>query len=405
MRRSLLLSTAMVLSLTVPGLAAAQQSQPQPSQQSQQGAQQQAGQINAQQFVQKAAASGQFEVESSRLAQDKAQAPAIKQFAQRMVQDHTQANQQLQQVAQSAKMPVPNQLDQPHQQMMQRLQGQSGQEFDRTYIQQQAEAHQNAVQLFQQYAQGGDNQQLQQFAQQTLPTLQQHLDMARNLQQGSQQIGAAGQTGSSGGAQINVQQPSPQVTVQQRQPEITVQQPQPQVTVQQPPPQVTVQQPQPQVTVQQQQPQVRVEQQGQPQVTVQRQGEPQVNVQQQGQQPGQQAQQTPQAQPAQRMAGLPPEMRVEQLLGQNVYSRTGDNIGDVEDLIIDPQSGQIRQAIVSVGGFLGIGEHEVALDFSELQYDPQRRGVVVDTTRDRLKALPEFQRDNSMVSLRGTNRR
>ncbi len=64
-------------------------------------------------------------------------------------------------------------------QMMDQLK--SADEPSQTYTQQQLAAHRNTIDLFQQYADQGDNQQLQQFAQQTLPTLQEHLEMVQDL--------------------------------------------------------------------------------------------------------------------------------------------------------------------------------------------------------------------------------
>ena len=73
-------------------------------------------------------------------------------------------------------------LDAEHQQMIQRLQGLRGAEFDRMYIQQQVQAHQKAVDLFTAYSQNGDQAELKQWAARTLPALQQHLQRAQQLQ-------------------------------------------------------------------------------------------------------------------------------------------------------------------------------------------------------------------------------
>lgn len=165
-----------------------------------------------------------------------------------------------------------------------------------------------------------------------------------------------GQAGQSGGAQITVQQPQPQVQVQQPAPEITVQQPQPQVTVQQPPPQVTVEQPEPQVTVQQAEPKVEVQRQGQPQVNVQREGQPQVNVQTEGQ-PG-----------AAARAGASPlmSMQASDIRGKDVVNAQGEDIGDVDEIVMSNQDRRLY-AVISTGGVLGIGAQEVVVPLEELQ--------------------------------------
>jgi putative membrane protein len=123
-------------------------------------------------FVSRAAISNMFEIQSSQLAQQKAQNDRVRQLAQSMVQDHTAAGDKLKSTAQGIQgATVPTSLDQPHQQMVQTLQSAVGPGFDRNYVQMQVMAHRDAVSLFDQYAQNGDNQQLKQFAQQTLPTL------------------------------------------------------------------------------------------------------------------------------------------------------------------------------------------------------------------------------------------
>ncbi|MGQ9365360.1 PRC-barrel domain-containing protein [Azospirillum sp. ST 5-10] len=225
--------------------------------------------------------------------------------------------------------------------------------------------------------------------------------------------------------EVTVQQPRPEVTVQQARPEVTVQQARPEVTVEQARPEVSVEQSRPQVTVEQARPEVTVERQGEPQVTVEQQGEPQVDVERQ-QQADVGADARPGAAGAERsdsdlavtdpnagnadmaaagqqdygIQGWPAGMRVEELLGRDVYSRTGDDIGEVEDVILDRDSGRIQQVVVAVGGFLGIGEHDVALDYDRLSFDAQRDGLSVDTTRDQLQAMESFEYNDTMTSLR-----
>jgi putative membrane protein len=69
---------------------------------------------------------------------------------------------------------------------VQQLQGTQGAEFDRVFAQQQLQSHQTAVELFRAYAQSGDNAQLKQWAAQTLPSLEEHLRQAQQLQRGTQ---------------------------------------------------------------------------------------------------------------------------------------------------------------------------------------------------------------------------
>lgn len=84
------------------------------------------------------------------------------------------------------------------------------------------------------------------------------------------------------------------------------------------------------------------------------------------------------------------------LIGETVYNGTGDdaeNIGNVNDLVLS-DSGQIESVIVGVGGFLGIGEKNVALSYGDIDWAEKDgdRWIVVATTADALKELPAFDR-------------
>ena len=132
-------------------------------------------------FMTTAAESGMAEVQLGQLAQQKAQNADVKQFAQRMVTDHTKANNELKQLAQKENVTLPTDLNAKHKELMSRLQGLSGAEFDREYMKAQVDDHEKAVSLFQSQADKGDNAQAKAFASKTLPTLKQHLEMARDI--------------------------------------------------------------------------------------------------------------------------------------------------------------------------------------------------------------------------------
>ena len=78
-----------------------------------------------------------------------------------------------------------------------------------------------------------------------------------------------------------------------------------------------------------------------------------------------------------------------QILGKDVYNDAGEKIGDINDLIVAP-SRAVSYAIVGVGGFLGMGEHNVAVPVSKFK---QQMGKIVlkGATKDALKAAPEFK--------------
>ncbi len=212
--RTLFLAASAAALLAGPALAQ-QPTSPQQQQQQQTQATEQASQ-KTQHFVEKAALSDQFEIQSSQLAQEKQTSDAVGQFARRMIEDHTRSSQQLQQIAQQIGVSPPQELDQEHQRRLETLRGLSGQEFSQRYVQQQVEAHENALQLYRQYAETGDNQQLQQFARQGVPSLEEHLRMAEQLEQGMPLTGAAEEPAGGPGASdrswggLNAPQTAPQ---------------------------------------------------------------------------------------------------------------------------------------------------------------------------------------------------
>ena len=139
-------------------------------------------------FVRAAATSDLYEMEASRLAEQRSQSAQVKQFAQHMLRDHQKTTNELKgllpQIQGVSASQLPTGLDQQHQALVQQLQGaQQGAEFDRVFAQQQLQSHQAAVELFRAYAQSGDDAGLKQWATQTLPSLEEHLREAQQLLQ------------------------------------------------------------------------------------------------------------------------------------------------------------------------------------------------------------------------------
>jgi putative membrane protein len=135
-------------------------------------------------FVQEAAISDMFEIQSSKLASAKLSGDE-KRFADQMVTDHTKTSSELKQAAQAGNIPVPTSLDSAHQKMLDALNGETGDKFRRDYFSDQVSAHKDAVSLFKRYGEKGDNAALKSWAATTLPTLQHHLDMASGLYKNS----------------------------------------------------------------------------------------------------------------------------------------------------------------------------------------------------------------------------
>jgi len=76
--------------------------------------------------------------------------------------------------------------------------------------------------------------------------------------------------------------------------------------------------------------------------------------------------------------------------GTSVYNRNGDSIGTINHLMIDKISGQVEFAVMSTGGFLGIGESYSPVPWDSLVYDVNLGGYVIDTDRARLEKAPRF---------------
>jgi sporulation protein YlmC with PRC-barrel domain len=82
--------------------------------------------------------------------------------------------------------------------------------------------------------------------------------------------------------------------------------------------------------------------------------------------------------------------RASKLAGADVYNKNKDNIGTLDDLIVSPGADRGTYAILSVGGFLGMGKHLVAVSFNDLQIS-NRRVMLPEATKKSLEALPEFK--------------
>jgi putative membrane protein len=132
-------------------------------------------------FATTAAQSGLAEVQAGQLASQRATSPQVKQYGQKLVTDHTQANDQLQQIAQQDNLTLPTQPSATEQHLDQRLTGLSGPAFDSAFVSGEVRDHEQAIALFQREAQSGRDPALKDFAQKSLPMLRQHLQMALSL--------------------------------------------------------------------------------------------------------------------------------------------------------------------------------------------------------------------------------
>lgn len=130
--------------------------------------------VGTPEFVAMATSSNTFEIESSRLALQRARDPAVRRFANRMIRDHSLAGRNMMAVVRRAGVPAQGPMLSPrHQQMLASLT--TAPNFDAAYVGAQLAAHQEAVGLFSTYSSNGDNPPLVAFARRTLPTLERHL--------------------------------------------------------------------------------------------------------------------------------------------------------------------------------------------------------------------------------------
>jgi len=144
----------------------------------------QRGQLSASdyRFVENAARGGMEEVQLGRLAQEKGVNQSVRSFGERMVADHTKANEELKKIAAQKGAMIPTRLSHHEQSTIEELQKASGGEFDRTYANAMVKDHGTDVKEFERASKSLTDPDLKAFAQKTLPTLQDHLKMAQDMQ-------------------------------------------------------------------------------------------------------------------------------------------------------------------------------------------------------------------------------
>lgn len=143
-------------------------------------------------FANMAAQANQGEIEIGTLAQQKASNDAVKQFAKTIVDDHNNAGQQLKSWASQSNFTLPSGLTPEDNSTKSSLSSESGSQFDQKFIQAQLQDHKKAIALFEKEVSEGQDPQLKQFAQTTLPVLQDHVRIAEDL---AGKLGLSGKMG------------------------------------------------------------------------------------------------------------------------------------------------------------------------------------------------------------------
>ena len=133
-------------------------------------------------FMMEAAAGGMAEVELAKLALEKSSSDDVKKYAQQMIDDHTKAGEELMQLASQKNVTLPSGPDMKHMALMEKMRKLSGAEFDRMYIKEAgSNDHSKMEKLFMKESTGGKDTDTRAFASKTLPIVQMHLKMARDM--------------------------------------------------------------------------------------------------------------------------------------------------------------------------------------------------------------------------------
>jgi putative membrane protein len=134
-------------------------------------------------FMTTAARGGMAEVELGRLAERSGRSTAVKRFGQRMVNDHSRANQEMMALAQQKQITPPSGIGAEYQQTYDNLAKLRGSAFDRAYAQAMVRDHQEDLRAYENEAQSGTDSDVRALAARSVPMLQEHLRMAQQLPQ------------------------------------------------------------------------------------------------------------------------------------------------------------------------------------------------------------------------------
>ncbi len=140
--------------------------------------------VTPESFASQAAIIGKAEIELGQIALKNTQDAGVRKYAERMVKDHSAADKKLKAIAAKESLQLPQSLDQEHESLKMKLQSLKGEDFDRAYVKAMANGHDKAVALFESASQQTQMPgELKQFAASTLPTLEEHKEMAHSLHQ------------------------------------------------------------------------------------------------------------------------------------------------------------------------------------------------------------------------------
>ena len=133
-------------------------------------------------FVKEVAEGSRTEIELGKLAHEKASGEVVKDFAKRLVEDHSKASKALEEAAAKANIQVPTEIQRKAQKAHEKLSKLSGAEFDRAFAKLMVKEHKNDVEAFEKQSRTGESPEIRAFAANTLPTIQEHLRLAEQLE-------------------------------------------------------------------------------------------------------------------------------------------------------------------------------------------------------------------------------
>ena len=87
-------------------------------------------------------------------------------------------------------------------------------------------------------------------------------------------------------------------------------------------------------------------------------------------------------------------MGADTLIGEDVYNRQDEDLGDIKEIMLDMRNGQVAYAVLSFGGWLGMGDKLFAVPWQALQLDTANKRFLLDVSKDHLKNAPGFDKDN-----------
>ncbi|HUW74435.1 MAG TPA: DUF4142 domain-containing protein [Methyloceanibacter sp.] len=328
--------------------------------------------VSTQEFVNKVAVSDMFEVKTGKLAAEKAKNDDVQDFGEQMVDDHTETTEDLKELVKDEKIKVemPAGMDERHKEQFNNLKDPSGAEFDRAYIPTQVLAHEQAVNLFEDYSKSGDNDALKEWASDTLPTLKGHLKEAREL---NEELSAPAKTAANDTDDKAMKQDDmadDKKTMDKVTDETDVD--------------------------------------GADNKAMKQKADTKKDTAEMAD-----AKKTTPPSFDYVKSQSPTDWTAQALIGKTVQNNNGETLGEVNNVILN-EKGKVVALTVGVGGFLGLGEKDVGVPFEAVKFrdedalDKDDDGedtadmnddaddahedmvIVIDATKDQLEAAPEF---------------